>query len=131
MFYDILLSLCERHGTNITAFSREIGIAKGSPSNWRKGVSPNSDVVVKAAQYFNVSTDYLLGLDDAPSRSNDPGYTSEESDMIKAIRAAEPAVQRAAISALYSVLDAFSSGKHMGKLSSSPSKNEMQNKGAI
>lgn len=60
MFYDNLLSACERKGIKITPLVTECGGAKGSISNWKKGVSPNSDIVLKLAVRLNVSTDYLL-----------------------------------------------------------------------
>lgn len=32
-------------------------------------VTPNANMVIKLANYFNVSTDYLLGVSDNPKRS--------------------------------------------------------------
>ena len=60
MFYDNLLTACERKGVKITPLVAECGGAKGSISNWKKGASPNSDIVLKLAVRLNVSTDYLL-----------------------------------------------------------------------
>ena len=60
MFYDNLLAACEKKGVRITPLVAECGGAKGSISNWKKGASPNSDIVLKLAVRLNVSTDYLL-----------------------------------------------------------------------
>lgn len=61
MFYDILKKECEKQGIKMTPLIVECGGAKGSVSNWKKGASPNSDIVLKLAQRLGVSTDYLLG----------------------------------------------------------------------
>lgn len=67
MFYDILKKECENQGVKMTPLILECGGSKGSVSNWKKGASPNSDIVVKLARRLNVSTDYLLG--NAPAQN--------------------------------------------------------------
>ena len=43
----------------------ELGISKQKLSNWKTGYSePNFDDIIMLAKYFDVSTDYLLGLSD-------------------------------------------------------------------
>lgn len=95
MFYHTLYVLCKEHGTTITALARELNIAKGSPSNWQRGASPNSDVVMKIARHFGVSCDYLLGMDDVPSRLEDFSLTQEERELITCLRGLPPMVYRA------------------------------------
>lgn len=68
MFYDILKKECEKQGLKMTPLIVTCGGSKGSISNWKKGASPNSDIVVKLAHRLNVSTDYLLGV--APEQNN-------------------------------------------------------------
>lgn len=60
VFYDNLLVACEKKGVKVTPLVIECGGASGSISNWKKGASPNSDIVLKLATRLNVSTDYLL-----------------------------------------------------------------------
>lgn len=60
VFYDNLLFACEKKGIKVTPLVIECGGASGSISNWKKGASPNSDIVLKLATRLNVSTDYLL-----------------------------------------------------------------------
>lgn len=60
MFYDNLKSICDSKGIKITPLVAECGGAKGSISNWKKGASPNSDIVAKLAVRLNVSTDTLI-----------------------------------------------------------------------
>ena len=60
MFYDNLKSLCDSRGLKILTVVTECGGALGSISGWKKGVMPNSNIVVALAMRLNVSTDYLL-----------------------------------------------------------------------
>ena len=60
MFYDNLKAECERQGLKITPIVLECGGNKGSLSGWKKGASPNSDIVMKLSVRLNVSTDELL-----------------------------------------------------------------------
>lgn len=60
MFYDNLKSLCDSRGLRISTVVTDCGGALGSISGWKKGVMPNSNIVVALAMRLNVSTDYLL-----------------------------------------------------------------------
>ena len=60
MFYDNLKKECEKQGLKITPIVLECGGNKGSLSGWKKGASPNSDIVMKLSIRLNVPTDYLL-----------------------------------------------------------------------
>lgn len=41
-----------------------LGVTKQSVSNWENdNIQPSIDILIKLANYFDVSTDYLLGLD--------------------------------------------------------------------
>jgi len=47
---------------------KECGLVHTSLNDWRKGkAKPSTDAIIKLAQYFNVTTDYLLGLSDNPT----------------------------------------------------------------
>jgi len=53
---------------NITAakLSKDIGISSGLISQWKKGLQkPSLDVVLKIADYLEVSIDYLLGREES------------------------------------------------------------------
>lgn len=51
--------LCSSKDTTLIGLEREIGLGRGTIRNWDKN-SPSVDKVQKVADYFNVSTDYLL-----------------------------------------------------------------------
>ena len=51
------------------AIAEFIGVAERQYQDYEYGKhKPNYEYVVKLAEYFNVSTDYLLGLTDCPDR---------------------------------------------------------------
>lgn len=60
MFYENVSALCKARGTTITKMSEEIGLSNAAASSWKKGSIPRSTTVQKIADYFCVSTDYLL-----------------------------------------------------------------------
>lgn len=45
--------------------SQEIGVTDGAISNWENSVNePKISYLIKLARFFDVTTDYLLGLHD-------------------------------------------------------------------
>lgn len=107
MFYDRLIALCRMHGTNITDVAvTHLNVASSAPSAWKKGASPRSDVVIRAAEYFGVSTDYLLGLTDLPTPPvSAEGQTIDVQDAAARLCGASPAARSAAIAAMKAVIE--------------------------
>lgn len=99
LFYARLSELCKENGTSITAFAISKGCSRSAPYGWKKGSSPSADIVIKAAQHFSVTTDYLLGLSDDPVRTGEV-LTSDEVNLVNAFRAADPALRTAALAVL-------------------------------
>ena len=49
---------------NQVELGKRLGVAKQSISNWEKdNIMPSVEMLVKIADFFHVSTDYLLGRD--------------------------------------------------------------------
>lgn len=65
--YDIVKELAKSKRVSIAEVERKLDLSNGSLSKWNTSM-PNSDPLAKVAEYFNVSTDYLLGLTDNPIR---------------------------------------------------------------
>ena len=66
--YDLL---GENHGEYVK-LARAIGVTKTAISNYTSGFTGvSADKLIAIAKYFNVSTDYLLGLDEIPNRAID------------------------------------------------------------
>ena len=56
-----------RNKYNITqlALAKELGVSRSSVNAWEMGISmPTIDRLIDIAEYFHVSVDYLLGLND-------------------------------------------------------------------
>ncbi len=61
LYYKIK-NLCEEKDVSIARLEQETGLANGSIRKWSNTV-PSGDRLAKVADYFNVTTDYLLGRD--------------------------------------------------------------------
>lgn len=59
---DRIQKLCAEKDTTLVGLERDLGIGRGIIRRWDQS-SPNSDNLKKVADYFNVTTDYLLGRD--------------------------------------------------------------------
>ena len=47
------------------AVAKFLGVVESAYANYEQGrTEPNLDTLIKLAEYFNVTTDYLLGLED-------------------------------------------------------------------
>lgn len=57
--------LASTHGISIAELERKLNFANGSITKWDKQ-SPSSERLQAVADYFDVSTDYLLGRTDTP-----------------------------------------------------------------
>lgn len=62
---DRLLSLMDERNLKPAQITRELGISGSSFTDWKKGKgSPSLEVIVKFADYFNVSLDYIVRGED-------------------------------------------------------------------
>jgi transcriptional regulator with XRE-family HTH domain len=68
MFFERLTGLCERNGESITAVIVKLGLSRGNLSRWRNGSNPTAGILNRLADYFEVSTDYLLGKNNDASK---------------------------------------------------------------
>lgn len=76
-----------RQARNISQveLAKVLFVSKQSVSNWENGnIMPSVDMLIKIANYFSVSTDYLLGLDKKEHIDTD-GLTPEQIAHIKLI----------------------------------------------
>lgn len=67
-----LFEIMEQRGIKAKELSEAIGASTGNISDWKSGrSSPSIEVLPKIAEFFNVSTDYLLKLDDVQNRKTE------------------------------------------------------------
>lgn len=109
VFYERLSQLCKLNGTSVTEVAcTYLGVASSAATNWRRGASPRSDIVIRAAKHFGVTADYLLGLTDAPTPTSamdgaDP-VLRQASDLL---RCASGTARSVAIAAMKAVIEAI------------------------
>lgn len=60
MFYDVFTSLCEKKGVSPNKALTDCKISRTSTAKWREGATPRGVTLQKLADYFGVTTDYLL-----------------------------------------------------------------------
>lgn len=65
MFWQIYLMLCMERGLSANAVAKELSIASGTVSEWKKGRMPQNATLKRVAEFFGVSLDFLLGKSDA------------------------------------------------------------------
>lgn len=78
MFEERIKELRLSLGLNQIQFGRKLFVTKQCISNWENGnIQPSIDMLVKIAQTFSVSADYLLGLNDKCTLDAE-GLTNEQ-----------------------------------------------------
>jgi transcriptional regulator with XRE-family HTH domain len=69
--YDRIKLLAEKQKISIRKVEEDLGFGNGTLNRWRKN-TPGADKLSKVADYFGVTTDYLLG------RTETPQFTSKD-----------------------------------------------------
>lgn len=63
--FNRILKLCDKKNINQSDLEKILGFGKGTISKWKNNPNPNAEKILLIADFFNVSTDYLLkGIDD-------------------------------------------------------------------
>lgn len=63
--FDRVKELADKRRISIVEVEEAVGFSKNSMYSWKKN-KPSADKLEAVADYFNVSTDYLLGRTDNP-----------------------------------------------------------------
>ena len=84
--YERIKQLAYKKGVSIKQLERDLGFAENSVKKWNVSM-PNSASLIKLADYFGVSVDYLLGREAA-------GQDPEQPDSYDEIRAELDAIRR-------------------------------------
>lgn len=65
--------LLKKHGMTYAALSRELNINRSTMSMWKSGkITPKAETILKIADYFNVSPDYLMGIEGQFAPNKEP-----------------------------------------------------------
>lgn len=75
-FIEIVLSLIDENKISKNKLLSDLNLSKNSFVNWtERGTIPNGDTILKIADYFGVSTDYLLGKTDTPTQEQQDEFS--------------------------------------------------------
>lgn len=61
MFWQRFYDLCVEKGSKPNPIAKSLGFSSSTVTQWKNGAVPSAKSVEKIAEYFGVSTDYLLG----------------------------------------------------------------------
>ena len=74
--YEKIKELADNRGISLTKLEEDLGYSRNTLYKL-KSQKPNAERISEIADYFNVSTDYLLGRTDNPAISNDLVTTAD------------------------------------------------------
>lgn len=81
-FFERYAELCKEKGETPNSVAKEIGASSGSVTAWKNGAEPRNKTLGKIADYFKVSTDYLLGKEEkAPTDEGERKDVLDEVDI--------------------------------------------------
>lgn len=60
MFFNRFKALCDERGVSVYRACTDIGLNRSAVAKWKAGGKPNGSTAAKLAEYFSVTTDYLL-----------------------------------------------------------------------
>ena len=71
VFMERLQSLMDERNLNDTDLRETLGLSRNAITNWRNGMRPQASTVHRLAEFFNVSYDYLRGIDELKAEANE------------------------------------------------------------
>lgn len=74
--FEIVKDLCEKQGISLNALEEKLELGKNSLYGLKRN-QPSAERLQQIADYFNVSTDYLLGRTDNPNIAKDTVTTPD------------------------------------------------------
>lgn len=88
MFWKNFYSLCSDRGKSPNGVAKELSIASGTITAWKNGKVPHHGTLLKLAEYFGVSVDYLLGNEPRQKEkpADDGGLSEAERLLIELLR---------------------------------------------
>lgn len=98
VFYKNFIKLCNQKGITPTGLVLKLGLSSSNASVWKNGGTPRPDALRKIADYFAVTTEYLLTENEkTPSEPQSEGLQAE---FIRLFNALSPEQQQREIAYL-------------------------------
>lgn len=77
-----IINLIEEHNDTPSKVLKDIGLNPNTIADWKKGKGkPSTDAIIKFAEYYHVTTDYLL-LGNNPDDSDDVNMLQKQLDNV-------------------------------------------------
>lgn len=87
MFYEVYCELCDKSGLTPSGAASKIGFNRASVTMWKNsGKAPKQDLLVKIADFFGVTTDYLLGQEEKETSPDELTLTEGEMELLELFR---------------------------------------------
>jgi transcriptional regulator with XRE-family HTH domain len=114
-FTEVVRILINGRGINRNKMLKDLGMGTGTFTTWeRRGTIPSAETVLKIAEYFNVSVDYILGKTDIknkPAVDNGEPISNHYVNVLKKYEALSPE-QRKLVDAFTDALIAGNQGSN-------------------
>ena len=78
MFFNRFKQLCDQKDISVYRACTDIGLNRSAVAKWKSGGKPNGSTAAKLAEYFAVTTDYLLGQSEEKQPGDTPRVISDE-----------------------------------------------------
>ena len=78
VFFNRFKALCEQKNVSAYRACTDIGLNRSAVAKWKSGGKPNGTTAAKLADYFGVTTDYLLGQSEDKVPAETPRVISDE-----------------------------------------------------
>lgn len=78
MFWERFYELCCRNNIKPNPLGKILGISSGVITKWKYGSLPTADALLKIADYFNVSVDYLVY-----GKTSDSSLRTDEEELLQ------------------------------------------------
>lgn len=85
MFWKNFYTLCQKNKISANAVCAKLGLSTAAATHWKNGAIPKGDILLKLAQYFNVTTDYLL-TGKEPQNQSETDLTDDEIELLSTYR---------------------------------------------
>ena len=78
MFFNRFKALCDEKNISVYRACTDIGLNRSAVAKWKAGGRPNGTTAAKLADYFGVTTDYLLEQTDQRTAADPPRTVSDD-----------------------------------------------------
>ena len=95
MFWKIYTELCRSRNTSPNAVAAALGLSNATCTKWKQGATPGGKNLQKIADYFGVTTGYLLGeKPDTPTPATEDPLTAEVITLTEILSRTETGIAR-------------------------------------